>query len=554
MIFENNGDFQGSLDFSFISSFDTDPTSPPRLDSEFFLTLELRLDLYPEEISFQVRAKSDETAVARQNRDDSVIFFRPPRFYADKARQTVVEIIPLPTISPGASRDFTFIISDEHGDGLCCDWSGSNGESPGYTMYERGPGLNKVLFGSKMEGVAKEVYEFTIEGPALGDDNTPSPVKSLPTVRVKITIALDGYPTETGFAINEISGKRVVDRPPGSFSSPNSLVEEIFTLDIGVYEFFIFDSFENGLEREDSFYRLDIVDDQDRAPIVRGSGRFSSQESKVFVLEGETANMPVEIEFTLDNHPSDFGFFLKRLDLVAPEAFVAEVPTGSYSGRNQKVSESLNIRRGGLYIIVFEDAGRDGIGGNILVNVGSKLDAKTYSIDFTNKPDWQLKFLAGERPATASAGKRLELKVKFDQFPQELEWILVADVNSDLRLNQGRALQEQQVVAFSNALYSQDLESKNHVETIPLPPHIGSRTFTMIITDSEGDGICCEYDSGGPVELFDNGRLLFADPFQGVSRAYHSFVITDNEAASIASQIGIHESLVVATALVLLVR
>mmetsp|Transcript_8962 Transcript_8962/g.21316 ORF Transcript_8962/g.21316 Transcript_8962/m.21316 type:complete len:1059 (-) Transcript_8962:2662-5838(-) len=552
-IFDNTGDFQGSLDFSFISSFDTDPTSPPRLDSEFFLTLELRLDLYPEEISFQVRAKSDETALSRQNRDDSVIFFRPPRFYTDKARQTVTEIIPLPTISSGASRDFTFIISDEHGDGLCCNWSGSNGELPGYTMYERGPGLDKVLFGSNMEGVGKEVHEFTIEGPPLSGDKTLSPVESLPTVKIKITIALDGYPTETGFAINEISGKRVVDRPPGSFSSPSSLMEEIITLEIGVYEFFIFDSFENGLEREDSFYRIDIVDGQDRAPIVKGSGRFSTQESKVFVLEGETADAPIDIEFTLDNHPSDFGFFLKRLDLVAPEAFVAEVPPGSYSGRNQKVTESLKIRKGGLYIIVFEDSGRDGIGGNILVNVGSKLDGKTYSIDFANQPSWQLKFLAGDRPATASGGKRLELKVKFDQFPQELEWILVADVNADL-INQGRALQEQQVVAFSNLPYSQDLENKNHVETIPLPPHIGSRTFTMIITDSEGDGICCEFDSGGPVELFDNGRLLFTDPFEGVSRAYHSFVVTDNESVSPAASISAHQSLLLSIALILMTR
>jgi len=552
-IFENKGGFQGSLDFSFISSFDTDPTSPPRLDSELFLTLELRLDLYPEEISFQVRANSDETAGSRQNRKDSVIFFRPPRYYADRARQKVTEIIPLPTISAGASRAFTFIISDDHGDGLCCNWSGSSGELPGYTMYELGPGLEKVLFASKMEGIDKEIHEFTIGGPPLSDDKTLSPIESLPTVKVKVTIALDGYPTETGFAISDISGRRIINRPPGSFSSSNSLMEEIVTLEIGVYEFFIFDSFENGLQRDDSFYRLDIVDGTDRPPVLRGSGRFSTQESKVFVLEGETADTPIDIEFTMDDHPSDFGFFLKRLDLVVPEAFVAEVPPGSYGGRNQKLTESLSIRKGGLYIIVFEDTNRDGIGSNILVKVGSKLDSKAYTIDFANQPSWQLKFLVGDRPATASEGKRLELKVKFDQFPKELEWILVADVNSDL-LNLGRALQEQQVVAYSDTAYPQSLENKHHVETIPLPPHIGSRTFTMIITDSEGDGICCEFDSGGPIELFDNGRLLFADPFEGVSRAYHSFVIKDNEAVSSASSVRIHKSIFVTIFMILMAR
>jgi hypothetical protein len=196
MIFENKGEFEGSLDFSFISSFNADPnssTSAPNINNDFFLTLELRLDLYPQEIGFQVRAKNSETAISRQNREDTVIFFRPPRYYIDKARQTVTEIIPLPTISPGASREFTFIITDSHGDGLCCTWNGNGGEKAGYTMFERGPGLGKLLFSSNMEGVEKEVKSFIIEGPSPDhNSSTLSPTKPLPTVDIKVKIALDG--------------------------------------------------------------------------------------------------------------------------------------------------------------------------------------------------------------------------------------------------------------------------------------------------------------------------------------------------------------------------
>jgi hypothetical protein len=539
MIFENRGNFEGSLEFSFISSFDTDSTSPPKLEGELFLTLELRLDLYPDEIGFQLRAKSTDTAISRQNREDAVIFFRPPRYYADRARQTVTELIPLPSISPGAIREFTFIITDSHGDGLCCNWSGNGGVLPGYTMYEQGPGLGNVLFTSNMEDVDREVHTFSIQGPPLDDDvRTLSPTESLPTVNIKVTITLDGYPIETGFFIEDMLGNRVIDRPPGTFSTPNEIMEEIITLEIGVYEFSIVDSFENGLERDNSYYRLDIVGDEGRPALLTGTGRFNTQESKVFVLEGDTASFPLEIEFSTDSKPSEFGFFIRRLGLPAAEAFVADVPTGSFSVPNQKTTESLMVRKGGLYLIVFDDSGRDGIGGNILVKVGAKLDSKTYSVDFASQSSWQLKFLAGDLPATHDKAKKLDLRVKFDQFPQEFDWILVANVDVGMLYNLGRTLQEQEVVAFSNQLYSQDLENKEIEEEISLPDHIGEKSFTMIITDSEGDGICCEFDSGGPVELFEGGNLLFSDPFQGVGRAYHSFTITGNGVPSGTGSLG----------------
>lgn len=539
MIFENKGTFEGSLEFSFISSFETDSTSPPNFSGELFLTLELRLDLYPEEIGFQLRAKNADTAISRQNGEDAVIFFRPPRYYADRARQTVTEIIPLPSIRPGALREFTFIITDSHGDGLCCSWSGDGGALPGYTLYERGPGLGQVLFTSNMEDVDREVRTFAIEGlPLDGDGQTLRPTEPLPTVDIKVTITLDGYPTETGFFIEDMTGNRVVDRPPGTFSTPNAIMEEVLTLEIGVYKFLIVDSYENGLERDDSYYRLDIVGEDDRPALLTGTGRFNTQESKVFVLEGETASVQLEIEFSTDTKPAEFGFFIRRLDLPAPEALVADAPAGSFLTPNEKTTVSLLIRKGGLYLIVFDDSGRDGIGGNILVKVGAKLDSKTYSVDFSNQPSWQLKFLSGDLPATHDKAKMLDLRVKFDQFPQEFNWILVANVNIDLLYNLGRSLQEQEVVAFSNQLYSQDLENQEIEEAIALPDHIGEKSFTMIITDSEGDGICCDFDSGGPVDLFHEENLLFSDPFQGVGRAYHSFIITGNGVSSGIGSLG----------------
>jgi hypothetical protein len=341
-----------------------------------------------------------------------------------------------------------------------------------------------------------------------------------------------GYPLETGFFIEDLLGNRVVDVASGTYFTPDEIVEEIFTIEIGVYSFSIIDSFGNGLESDESYYRLEIAED-DRPALISGNGKFNTQESKTFVLEGETAGFPLSVEFSLDDQPTELGFFVKRLDLLAPEAFVAEVPKGTYTRAKLSVIESLMIRKGGLYIIVFDDSGGDGIGGNILVKAGSNLDSKTYSIDFADKSSWQLKFLAGSLPALPDNAKTLDLRVRFDQFPQEFEWSLVGHLNVESHSsNVGRALEKQEVVAFSATPYSQDLEEKYHRIPIHLPLHTGEKSFTMIISDSEGDGICCDFSSGGPVELFDGTKLLFSDPFQGVARAYHSFTVIGNDMPS----------------------
>ena len=117
LIREISGDFQGGTDATFIASLDGEQTDAPVV-SDFFLTLEVRFDLYPEEIGLQLRASNTETAIERQTseggatREDTIIFFRPPRFYAGRSNEVVVEQIPIPTPSEGAYRQFTFIITD----------------------------------------------------------------------------------------------------------------------------------------------------------------------------------------------------------------------------------------------------------------------------------------------------------------------------------------------------------------------------------------------------------------------------------------------------------
>ena len=164
------------------------------------------------------------------------------------------------------------------------------------------------------------------------------------------------------------------------------------------------------------------------------------------------------------------------------------------------------------------------------MNVGEKMNSKRYEIDFKGQSSWQLKFLAGDLPTRQESANSLDLSVKFDQFPQEFAWILVW--NNNIRGDVGRMLQTQEVIAFSDTAYSPDLAYELHEESIFLPPFKGEKAFAMIMTDTEGDGVCCDFGSGGPVQLYEGKDLIFSDLFEGTSKSYHTFTLESSKATS----------------------
>ena len=531
---EISGDFGGGSDVTFIASLDAEQTDAP-IVSDFYITLELRMDLYPEEIGLQLRASNTETAIERQaTREDTIIFFRPPRYYAGKANEVITERIPIPTPSVGAFRQFTFIITDSYGDGVCCNWNGEF--NTGYTIYQGDPEDGIVLAESKFEGTKREVTTFNIERPD-GPNPTPSPMDSIdgetvppqPSVNIKVSISLDAFPDETGFYIQDELQNKVFEIPAGTYREEFKVIEEFISLDIGVYTLTLIDAFGDGINRDGSFFQVDLVDFPNRPHLLKGSGVFVSQIKQPFILEGDLAQYPMTIRFTTDDKPREFGFSVKRLDLVASDAYVASIPRGTYDAPQQEISESLMVKEGGLYRIFFEDSGRDGIGGDIQILVGSTnpndVNAISYMVDGRDLEDWQVKLLAGSPPIAPKNAKTLDLRVQFDGFPHEIEWILVS---SSVQIS--RSLRHHEVVAYGpRELYSQNLEEKQHIETIPLPAYSGEKQFAMIITDSEGDGLCCEFGNGGPIELFDgpadSGVLLFSNPFNNTGRIVETFII-----------------------------
>lgn len=110
MILDMDGSFGIGFDFTFMATRTTSATEPPET-SDDFLTLELYMDMFPEEISIALILPGTSSGL-----DDHVLFFRPPRHYAGRASQTVTEIIPIPDIPSGSSQGLVFVINDAHGD------------------------------------------------------------------------------------------------------------------------------------------------------------------------------------------------------------------------------------------------------------------------------------------------------------------------------------------------------------------------------------------------------------------------------------------------------
>ena len=106
---EIGGNFGSTFNLNFIASLDGEEIGGlPSFESDFFLTLELKMDAYPEELALRLLASpSDQSAESEQ-----VLFFRTPRYYADRGYEVVTERIPIPDPSNGTCREYTFIIID----------------------------------------------------------------------------------------------------------------------------------------------------------------------------------------------------------------------------------------------------------------------------------------------------------------------------------------------------------------------------------------------------------------------------------------------------------
>ncbi|CAJ1954834.1 unnamed protein product [Cylindrotheca closterium] len=531
------GDMKESFEVTFTSWENSNQaTEAPAVGSgESFLTIALGFDLYPQEIGWQLRVR-DRSLIdfsRSEEEDGEIVAFRPIGYYSDRARETVFDQVAIPQLPLNGERDFIFIITDDHGDGMCCDW-GNELVEPGYSIYEGDASAQNLILSSKMKDTSREIKYFDLPSERKQPASTNAPTQdSVETsaVNLEISLAFSERGGSSSFYIEDsTTGNRVVNYP----CSPNIGTTRTYSIPSGVYTFAISnDCGKVGSVSSEMEYAVRLQGAGDnRPPLLQGT----KPGIDTFVVWGEEAQvetMEMSLEFTTNSDPSSFNHYIKRLDVEEDDAFLAQVSKFSLEP-NRYYMQSLSISKGGLYRVALQ-----GVTESALVNsqVMLKIGDKSYPITFPGlrpSEEQYIKFLAGSLPSVSTDGPSLMLRIVYDNDPLDLEYVLFEETGNGedtatSRAVSGRKMRRNRVYAFGpqNETLVSSLAGQEHIEILPLPSYAGEKTFTLLLSDSGGDGLCCKQGNGGPIELFDgpieDDKLLFQDAFSGTTRKAFTF-------------------------------
>ena len=159
-VIESGGEFGFGATHFFIASLeDRQVGLPSTFGDWYFLTLEMKFDDFPSEIGYTLISNSGASSQARRDGLDGtpyIIATKPAPFYhPNLADNLVTESL----IIPAVDAEFTFILMDIAGDGMCCEFG--NGS---FALYN-GPvdAMNLLISGD-----APGSYRFTWTPPSTG--------------------------------------------------------------------------------------------------------------------------------------------------------------------------------------------------------------------------------------------------------------------------------------------------------------------------------------------------------------------------------------------------
>jgi len=549
IIIASKGDFGFGAEHTFLASledgqttngWDT-PTDGP------FLTLQLQFDGYPGEIGWILRSDLGESSTARieSRQTSNTVAFRPPRHYnATMAGKLVTETIAV----PAENAEYTFILTDSFGDGLCCE-SGAGS----YNLWKGPPEDNVLLASGDAQGLSREVSDFTLTftpsaaSPPNTPSSTPAPAVPLPTVDVRIDIQFDSYPEETGWRIRDADMNEIMKISPGTYTEANAKVEEVIQLESGrSYLFTMLDNFGDGMccNNGDGSYRVYVEDD-----LVAFGNEFETDQTQRFVIGND---YPVNIVIGTDLYAAEIAWYLTRLDL---DEGIANVAISLYEYADQTstiVTDNVIGEEGGIYRFVILDSGSDGTccqygDGFYRIFVGdadtsNNNDAVVFSRGDLYKDRAEHIFMA-QWPQLSdtlpSDSPVLTLEITFDEYPQDVVYILKAD-DVDDGVAASRSASQQSVIAFGpQEPYSPSLAGQTisiEVKIAQIPPG-ATRGFTFLFIDTQNDGLCCDYGQGS-YTLFNgrqsNNQVIASGSGQNSGRVVHGFVLSDSGIVSVS--------------------
>ena len=534
-IISSSGDIADGKSYDFIASMTNSSTLPPALidPGDTYLTLEITFDDFPGETGWILQLINNDTSSSRLN---PTVDYRPPQTYKPPlARQTITEVIPIPS----NSTSFVLHMTDSNGDGLCCLHGHGN-----FTVYNGNASDGLILAQGTAENTGRKVVSFSLSS-GQGDAPSSSSVEQNSTflpgvsslspattdeITITLTIQTDQYPKEIGWYLQDpTTGTKLLQRLPGYYSVKEfQKIEQLKLTRNTAYEFVITDEYENGLCCD---YGIGgFVLSQDNVIIYSG-GRFSQEDRFLFVTDGD---FPVQLVTSTDEYPTEFFWYLERLDMSFGIAKVAR--SRGYNETNQVEREDVLLQEGGLYRLRLLGLNYGGIccehgKGQVEIKVGTEME--TIATIFGKfGADTSHTFLAGAQLSLPINVRNLTLQILFDDFPGEFSWLLLGEESEISIAAKKSSGNSQRILAFGpETQFADNLMRKTIVESIEIEEiPVGTiRTFTFVALDQGGDGLCC-LSGKGEWKLFDGSvsenNLLIDGTIKNCSRDAKTFSLS----------------------------
>jgi hypothetical protein len=327
-----------------------------------------------------------------------------------------------------------------------------------------------------------------------------------------LLILFDSQPEDIGWTLQNLSSNQIViSRPVGYYLKGTHATEEVIMLCVNQpYLFILDDAGGDGLCCDiPGIYSLQQEAIQDE--LVHGGGYFSTPKSSTFVMQpppSTTTQPPVSIpssddlqtvtvEIILDDFPIETGWLIQH---VATSEIIVARPSGYYEeSAMMKQKEDVLLAAGELYLFIIEDSNENGLccggetPGSYKVSQGSailvagegnfgKLAAtpfevlKSTSMAPTSAPG--VGSAGGPTPAI-SGTVDITIFIVFDIAAEEIGWKILDDSSN--------------VVLAGEETGTYDRGAVLAQQKVAVKP---GGTYTFVIEDTGGNGLCCTPEAG----------------------------------------------------------
>jgi len=519
-------------------------SSRPTVSDGYQMTIVIMLDNFPRETGWYITSKDSKITYMKRN----------PGYYRET--KLITETIPLPE---GSNAIFT--ITDEEGDGLCCE----NGE--GYFQIYTADGSLVVDENGTFES-SKSVNVFAGKpltlSPTISLVPSASSAPSQGLFPITIAVQFDQWASETGFSISSVlDGKVLREWSPGSFVEPNQRFVETVQLPYNSEVIFkLIDSGGDGfccVYGDGSVTIFSGNDATDESAVIESkTGEFQSELSFSFrvgppptspptVTSVPTASntnsisghptfssppsvlsLEVTVVVQFDKYSAETGWFIDSAD--GTKNYVAR-PLGYYENEpSGKAVETIKLPQGLSYRFKIIDLFGDGTccwagAGYYAMYEGKNIDDISSQL-FSGDGEFGLKrehfFTIGRVQTTApsispmpSVSPTLSptMKPSISSRPTENMYIVDMTIKLDSDASQTgfyiASVSDGTVYFDRPPGYYNGMDKETIEESIPLPA--GQYHFALL--DSGGDGFCCQ-NGFGFYSLYDNSSgdvLVFSD-------------------------------------------